>query len=277
MDTFAAHLQKTVQNMRLTIIGGGNMGGSAAMGFAKSGKIRPDEITVSDLNPSTIQKFKEQGLNATDDNSKAVEGADVVIIAVKPWLVETIVNDIKRTMDYKHQIVVCFAAGITSQQLLSWFGTDRDGVAPQILRVIPNIAIEILECMAFISPINAHQDSIEIVRNLFCSVGEALVVGEKQLEAGMALASCGLAYAMRYIRAAAEGGVELGMYPKEAISIVCQTVIGAANLITAHDSHPEAEIDKVTTPGGVTIKGLNEMEAAGFTSAVIKGLMASKA
>ncbi len=91
----------------------------------------------------------------------------------------------------------------------------------------------------------------------------------------MSLSSCGIAYAFRYIRAAMEGGVEMGIYPHVAKEVVLQTLRGAIDLIEANNSHPEVEIDKVTTPGGITIKGLNEMEAQGFTNAVIKGLKAS--
>ena len=81
---------------------------------------------------------------------------------------------------------------------------------------------------------------------------------------------------MRYIRAAMEGGVELGFRPEEAARIVEQTVKGAATLLLTQGTHPEAEIDKVTTAGGITIKGLNAMEREGFTNAVIEGLKASK-
>jgi len=91
----------------------------------------------------------------------------------------------------------------------------------------------------------------------------------------MALASCGIAYVMRYIRAASEGGVELGMYASDAKKIVMQTMLGAVKLLESTGNHPEAEIDKVTTPGGITIRGLNAMEANGFTTAVIEGLKAS--
>ena len=93
--------------------------------------------------------------------------------------------------------------------------------------------------------------------------------------AATALCSCGTAYALRYIRAAVEGGVELGLYPDQAKAIVAQTVKGAADMLMTSGEHPEAEIDKVTTPGGITIKGLNRMEACGFSTAVIEGLKAS--
>jgi pyrroline-5-carboxylate reductase len=128
--------------------------------------------------------------------------------------------------------------------------------------------------MTFLVPVNAADEQIESVKEMFNAMGQTLVVEERLLSAGTTLASCGLAYAMRYVRAAAEGGVELGFRPNDAKNIVLQTVKGAVELLEANGNHPEAEIDKVTTPGGVTIRGLNEMEHAGFTSAVIRGLKA---
>jgi pyrroline-5-carboxylate reductase len=141
--------------------------------------------------------------------------------------------------------------------------------------VIPNIAIAQLASMTFIAPADAVEpQQIDVVKNLFDSMGKSIITDEQHLGAGTTLASCGIAYAMRYIRAAAEGGVELGFRADDAKQIVMQTMKGAVELLEATGMHPEAAIDLVTTPGGVTIKGLNEMEHAGFTSSVIRGLKA---
>ena len=200
----------------------------------------------------------------------------MVFLVVKPWLVEELISEIKPELDYTSQIIVCIAAGITPQQLSDWLGADSDGFQPQSLLAIPNTAIEILQSMTFITPVVASPESVETVKGLFNNVGSAMVIDYDHMGAATALASCGIAYAMRYIRASAEGGVEMGFYPADAVKIVCQTVKGAAGLLSQPGAHPEEEIDKVTTPGGITIKGLNEMENAGFTSAVIRGLKASK-
>ena len=117
---------------------------------------------------------------------------------------------------------------------------------------------------------------IAAVSEIFSRMGKVMVVEERLMGAGTALASCGIAYVMRYVRAATEGGVELGMYARDAQRIVEQTLQGAVALLRANQSHPEQEIDKVTTPGGITIRGLNAMEQAGFTNSVIQGLKASK-
>ena len=130
--------------------------------------------------------------------------------------------------------------------------------------------------MTFVSSCNATHEQEELVVNLFNELGSAMLIEENLMTAGTALASSGIAFAMRYIRASSEGGVELGFYPDQAKEIVLKTVKGAVDLLLANKSNPETEIDKVTTPGGITIRGLNEMELAGFTPSVIRGLKASK-
>lgn len=262
--------------MKVTIIGAGNMGGATAMGLVKSGAVKACDLTVTDKQQSTLDRFSAAGINVTMDNKEAVKGSDVVMVVVKPWIVESVIEEIKAELDYSKQIFVLIAASIQPEQLTAWLGKDAAGVAPQTMIVIPNTAIEILQSMSFIAPVSAGEEAVATVKALFDAVGSAMVVPFKLLGAGTALASCGIAYAMRYIHASAEGGVELGFYPADAVKIVCQTVKSAASLITEHGSHPEVEIDKVTTPGGITIKGLNAMEEAGFTNAVISGLKASK-
>ena len=153
-------------------------------------------------------------------------------------------------------------------------GKDGEDLIPFFL-VIPNIAIALLSSMTFIVPANAKPEHTKLISELYGSMGEVIITDEKHLAAGTTLASCGIAYAMRYVRAASEGGVEIGFKADDAKNIVLQTVKGAVELLQATGEHPEAAIDKVTTPGGVTIRGLNEMEHAGFTSAVIRGLKAA--
>ena len=128
--------------------------------------------------------------------------------------------------------------------------------------------------MTFIVPVDATTEETQTISNIFDELGGSIITEEKLLGAGTTLASCGIAYAMRYVRAAAEGGVELGFKAKDATKIVLQTMEGAVKLLQATGEHPEAAIDKVTTPGGVTIKGLNAMEHYGFSNAVIEGLKA---
>ena len=259
--------------MKIAIIGAGAMGGAMADGFIKSGAVKPADISVANPTAQKLEHFALQGASVTTDNTTAADGADIVVIAVKPWLVEQVVNELKPVLNYTRQTVITVAAGISGSQFTAWL--KKDDAVPQTFIVIPNTAIAVLASMTFIVPVNATADTTATIKALFDSVGQAMVTDERHLGAGMTLASCGIAYAMRYVRAAAEGGVELGFKANMAKDIVLQTMKGAVELLQANGNHPEAEIDKVCTPGGLTIRGLNEMEHAGFTSAVIRGLKAA--
>lgn len=243
-----------------------------ADGFIKSGAVKPANISVANPTAQKLEHFALQGASVTTDNKTAAEGADIVIIAVKPWLVEQVVNELKPVLNYTRQTVITVAAGISGSQFTAWL--KKDDAVPQTFIVIPNTAIAVLASMTFIVPVNATADTTSTIKALFDNVGQTMVTDERHLSAGMTLASCGIAYAMRYVRAAAEGGVELGFKADMAKDIVLQTMKGAVELLQANGNHPEAEIDKVCTPGGLTIRGLNEMEHAGFSSAVIRGLKA---
>ena len=258
--------------MKIAIIGAGAMGGAMADGFIKSGALKPADISVANPTAQKLEHFALQGASVTTDNKTAAEGADIVIIAVKPWLVEQVVNELKPVLNYTRQTIITVAAGISGSQFTAWL--KKDDAVPQTFIVIPNTAIAVLASMTFIVPVNATADTTTTIKALFDNVGQTMVTDERHLSAGMTLASCGIAYAMRYVRAAAEGGVELGFKADMAKDIVLQTMKGAVELLQANGNHPEAEIDKVCTPGGLTIRGLNEMEHAGFTSAVIRGLKA---
>lgn len=261
--------------MKITIIGAGAMGGAMADGLLGAGVFKPQDMTIADPSAAVTDKFRLKGLNTTRDNKAAVCGADIVAVVVKPWLVENVLNEIKSTMLYDRQMLIVIAAGVKSDSIKGWLSKDDGGTLPPLFLVIPNTAIAVKSSMTFIVPFNAGEEQTAKVVRMFNAVGSTLVIDERLLAAGTTLASCGIAYAMRYIRASVEGGVEIGFRAAEAQAIVLQTVKGAVNLLQQSEhGHPEVEIDKVTTPGGVTIRGLNEMEHAGFTSAVIRGLKA---
>ena len=261
--------------MKATIIGGGNMGGAIARGLSQGNICQASDITVIDLNQAVLDEltaFNKDIRVATTDN-EAIETADIVIIALKPWLMESAVKGISHLLDYNRQIIVSIAAGITFMQLKQYLKKE-EASNPALFRVIPNTAISIGESMTFIASNHATTIQEKQITDIFESMGRTQLVDEKYMSAGTALASCGIAYAFRYIRAAMEAGVEIGFYPDQAKDIVIQTLKGAISLLEATGNHPEQEIDKVTTPGGITIKGLNTLEKNGFTNAIIEGIKA---
>lgn len=253
------------------MIGAGAMGGATVEGMVKSDFFRNEDIVVSDPSETVLEKFSKMGTSVTTDNEVAAAEADVVCVVVKPWLVESVLKGIADVLIPQKQILIVIAAGVPSADIQAWLGAQ----CPPLYLVIPNIAIAQLASMTFIVPTaTATPQCTGIVERMFNEMGTTLITDEQHLAAGTTLASCGIAYAMRYIRAASEGGVELGFKADQAKEVVMQTLLGAVKLLEASGLHPEAAIDLVTTPGGLTIKGLNEMEHAGFTSAVIRGIKA---
>lgn len=259
--------------MKISVIGAGAMGGAMVQGMLKGNTFANNDITVADPSVKALELFAGTGATTTTDNAQAAATADIVAVVVKPWLVENVLFGIKESLDYSRQMLIVVAAGVSSAQIKQWMAKEDGAMIPLFL-VIPNTAIAVMSSMTFVVPVGASDEQTSIVKALFDEMGSTLITEERLLAAGTTLASCGIAYAMRYVRAASEGGVEIGFKADDAKAIVLQTVKGAVELLQANGNHPESEIDKVTTPGGVTIKGLNEMEHAGFTSAVIRGLKA---
>lgn len=255
--------------MKVTVIGAGNIGGALVRGWSKRGK--DIDITVSGVHLEKLHKIKDDcpNIRVMTDDCRAVEGAEIVVVAVKPWQVETVIKDIKPSLKAS-QVFVSLAAGVTLEQLESLLRTHECEI-PSLFYVIPNIAAEFCESMTFISTRDG-QDSqiINKVETLFKIVGDTFVCAEKLIGPGMLMASCGIAYVMRFLRVQTEAGVEMGFYPPDALKVAIQTMKGAAELLHQTGEHPEQAIDRVTTPGGYTIKGLNEMDHAGFNSAVIR-------
>lgn len=270
------HFNKKEKDMKVAIIGAGNMGGALARGLARGSMIPTDQIVVSNPSKPKLEALKEEfpEIQVTTDNGEAVEAADLVVLAVKPWKVEEVLREITPRMDYTRQAVASLVGGLGIAQLSQWLDDGR-GVLPSTYLIIPNTAIATGSSMTFITSVRSTAPQDEFLLGVFNELGAAMWVEEGLIPAGTSLASCGIAFALRYIRAAMEGGVELGFRPEEAKQIVMQTLCGAVDILSATGAHPEAEIDRVTTPGGLTIRGLNAMEEAGFTPSVIAGLRAS--
>lgn len=258
-----------MSDMKIAIIGAGAMGGSLAQGMLNAKVVPAQDLFVADPSQETLKRFAKQGARVTTYNREAVEQADFIFLVVKPWLAEDVLEDISDLLTTE-KCLVSVAAGVGSANLRQWSGDKCS-----LLMAIPNIAIAHKASMTFLAPVNAMDEVTEQVKALFDEMGNTCICDEPHLSVGMALASCGIAYAFRYIRAASEGGVELGFKACQSKEIVMQTLKGAIALLEADNVHPEEAIDRVTTPGGYTIKGLNAMEEAGFTNAVIQGLKAS--
>lgn len=255
---------------KITIIGGGNLGTAIAKGLLKLEEYNKDNVLITEKRPSRVEYLLENGFNVKENNNiEAIYGADMIIVAVKPQQIHEVLNEIKTGFVPEKQILASTVTGISLAELEKFMGKVP------IVRIMPNTAIEIHESMTCVSFLNTDKAHEKAVLTLFERLGKALVIQEELMGAVTVLGACGVAFALRFIRAATQGGIEIGFGAELSQLIVAQTVKGAAQLILENNSHPEREIDKVTTPQGITISGLNEMEHQGFSSALIKGLITS--
>ncbi len=256
-------------NKDITIIGGGNLGIAIAEGLMDSKYSKASNITVTRRNISLLNDLKKKGCVIENDNAKAVKNADIILLCVKPFQIKEVLKGISKNLNSK-QILISVVSSVSIEEILESIGKKLS-----VFRAMPNTAIAISESMTCVAHHDAGKKEIEEVVSLFDNLGQTAIIEEKLMEAATIIGACGTAFAMRYIRANIQGGIEIGFDAATARKIVAQTVKGAACLLIEKGTHPEQEIDKVTTPKGFTIAGLNEMEHNGLSSSLIKGITVS--
>ncbi len=255
---------------KIAILGSGNIGMSLAKGLVKSGFCSADEIVLTKRNLLNISGHIQEGFQITDQNFQAVKGASVIMLAVLPQQLNGLLNEIAEAVDSENHLLVSVVSGVTCQDIRTKLGKDV-----QVIRTMPNTAIAIQQSMTCIATDNGTADNLQKVKSMFETVGSVIQINEDLMTAATALCACGVAFFLRSIRAASQGGVEIGFHANDALKMAAQTAKGAAALLLENNSHPEQEIDKVTSPKGCTIAGLNEMEHQGFSSSLIKGIKLS--
>ena len=260
-----------MSNERMTIIGGGNLGSAIARGLVAAGLRTPDAITVTRRSNEALVPFREAGFVTMTDNAAAVENAGVIVIAVRPKQINAVLDAIAPVVDPTRHVVISTA---TDVRIVDMLGHLPDGTP--LVRAMPNIGVAVGESMTCLACESATPKAAkEAATTIFSALGSAAFIAEDQMTPATALCACGIAFFLRAIRAASQGGVQVGFHADEAIRLAAQTAKGAAELILAKDAHPESLIDTVTTPLGVTIAGLNQMEHQGFSSALIQGIVES--
>lgn len=251
----------------IAIIGAGNMGGAIIKGIVKSKYLEPSKVFCYDISDAVLSSLKKLNVLTFSSTSEAVKDADYILLAVKPFLIKEVLKSVKSSIKSETKII-SIAAGISSSDIKSVIGEKNE-----IVLCMPNTGISVLESMTCISSSNASDKTINEVKSLFDNLGSCFLIEEKMMGAATAIAGCGPAFADRFIRAIMLAGTEMGFKPELAKNMAAQVLLGTAKNILETNSHPEPEIDKVTTPGGITITALNEMEHNGFSSSVIKGLI----
>lgn len=254
----------------IAIIGCGNLGKSIAHGLLQNSKFEPSQLILTRRNTASLEEFAKKGVRIYSDNKKATQEADLVILGVKPFNVAPILEEISADLDFKRHLIISLATGISLKEIAN--ATENDAV---IFRAMPNVAADIQESVTCICQQNASSNQIQEVKELFDNIGITLSIDESLMEAATVLGACGIAYVLRFMRAMIQGGIQIGFDSTTASQIVNQTMKGAAELMIQNDLHPEEVIDKVTTPKGCTIVGLNEMEHHGFSSSLVRGVLAS--
>jgi len=257
-----------MKNLKIAILGGGNLGSSLAKGLISSKQCTYGELWITEKRESRISYLRNSGFQVTNDNHQAVKNAGIVVMSVKPQQFITLAEEIREVVT-PHHILLSTITGITHADIEKKFGQLP------IFRIMPNTALEICESMTCISSKNTTKNQEELITAIFEKMGKTLSISEDMMGAATVVGACGIAFALRFMRAMSQGGIEIGFNSEMSQLITAQTVKGAAQLIVETTNHPEKEIDKVTTPQGITISGLNEMEHQGLSSAVIRGLITS--
>ena len=256
-------------NSTIAIIGGGNIGMSIAEGLVNAQKYKPEQIIITRKKSDLPKDLHEGGFTFQEDNADAVSKARIVVLSVVPHVYEPILEGMKHAFTEQHTLITV----VTGVEIARFQEAIQKDIC--IARVMPNTAIKIRQSMTCIATNKPKAKEFAEVTELFNMLGETLYIDEELMLSATALGSCGIAYFLRAIRAASQGGTQIGFHADEAQLIAAQTAKGAAELLLQLHTHPEDEIDKVTTPRGITIAGLNEMEHNGLSSAFIKGIVKS--
>ena len=254
----------------IAIIGAGNIGISLAKGLVASGKYNAKNIALVKRDITTIGILAKEGYSITNDIPAAVERADVIVLSVLPQQLKPLLVKLNEFLLPDKHLIVSVVSGVTISDITVCL---KPGM--EVVRAMPNIAISIRESMTCIAHDKAKVEYVNFIKDMFNAVGETIEIHEELMTSATALCACGIAFFLRAIRAASQGGIELGFHADEALKMAAQTAKGAASLLKISGAHPENEIDKVTSPKGCTIAGLNEMEYKGFSAALIKGIKVS--
>jgi len=254
---------------RIAILGAGNIGTAIANGLVESGRFDVADITLTRRKVTKLDGMKKKGFVIQTNNCEAVKEADVIIIAVEPLQVDGLLEEVASYLEPDRHIIISVVTGMSRATILR-----RIGAEVPVVRAMPNTAISVRESMTCLASDDAG-DAVDVARSIFDTVGTTLLLDEEQMVAATAVGACGIAFFLRAIRAASQGGIEVGLHSGDALALAAQTARGAATLLVDLGYHPEGEIDKVTTPRGCTIAGLNQMEHDGFSSAMIRGIAVS--
>jgi pyrroline-5-carboxylate reductase len=259
-------MQKT-----LGFVGGGNMAAALVKGLLHSQVVPPSSIVVSDVKEERLALFRERyGVRTTTDNHELVRESDVVVLAVKPQVIDKVLGAIGGDVR-PAQLVISVAAGVPVAAMEARL---PDGA--HVVRSMPNTPATVDAGATAIAPgTHATEEDLEVARQLFAAVGRVVALDETLLDAVTGLSGSGPAYVMLMIEALADGGVKVGLHRDTALLLAAQTVYGAAKLLLETGEHPGRLKDMVTSPGGTAIAGLHTLESGGLRRTLIDAVEAA--
>ena len=264
----------TPNHHKVAILGAGSLGQAIATGLARAKLYQPGEVCLTRRHLEPLANLAKDGFLVQADNRDAVRKAETVLVAVQPQQVDALLAEVRDVLDPDRHVLISVVSALSIQSIRR----QLDKTTLPVVRAMPNVAIAVgksMTCLAIDRKADDQRrdEALNAAHAIFDAVGTTLVIDEEQMVPATSLCACGVAFFLRAVRAASQGGIEIGFHPEEALAMATQTALGAAALMQETGRHPEREIDTVTTPRGCTISGLNEMEHRGFSSAMIKGIL----
>ena len=256
---------------KLGFIGVGNMGEALLRGIIGSGLMSPADILASDVDSKKLKDLSgELGIAVAGSNCELVKRAHIILFAVKPNVIETILSEVSSCLS-PPKWCISIAAGVSTATIESALGTDTP-----VVRVMPNTPAMVYEGMAAICPgKHASDQHTQKTQQIFRAVGKVIVVQEKLMDGVTALSGSGPAFIFLIIEALTDAGVQLGLSNADASTLAAQTVFGAGKMVVNTDEHPAVLRNRVTSPGGTTAAGLYQLERNGLRAAIIDAVVAA--
>jgi len=255
--------------MQLTVIGAGNMASALVNGILKSKILLPSDINITDLDNDKLNIMKEKGVNTFNDNVKAIDGADIILLAVKPNIYPIVAKQIANTDAVKNAIIVTIAPGIAISSIKEWLGFDA-----KVIRTMPNTPAMVgagMTALCYDAPVT--EEDYKKVEKLFGTVGETALMSEKLVNATVSVSGSSPAYVYMMIEAMADAAVYDGIPRATAYKMAAQSVLGSAKMILETGRHPGELKDMVCSPAGTTIGAVQVLEEEGFRSSIIKAML----
>ena len=258
----------SIKDKRVGFLGSGNMGEAIIKGLVAANLVAPRSILAADVRDDRLRDLERQyGVTVARDNRALVRDSDVIVLAVKPQIMDGVLRDVAPAVT-REKLLVSVAAGVSTARIRSAIGTDV-----RLIRVMPNTPALVLEGVTAIARADRLEaGDLDIATELFNAVGSVVVLEESALDAVTGLSGSGPAYVALVIEALADGGVNMGLDRATALALATQTVVGAAKLLQQTGLHPGALKDMVSSPGGTTIAGVAALEAGGLRAALMSAV-----